>query len=92
MKKLIFSLVVAMIASTACFAQSHNVVTVTHDGDVKAFYGDSAFVKAMEVADNGDFVTLSSGRYVGDVTINKAVKIRGAGMSDGTVKKVVKSF
>ena len=42
MMKKILLFVAAMIATTASFAQSHNVVTLTHEGNVQAFYGLSA--------------------------------------------------
>ena len=80
MKKILL-FVAAMIATTASFAQSHNVVTLTHEGNVQAFYGLSAFADAIAAADNGDYVTLSSGTFNG-TTIDKAVNIRGAGMWD----------
>ena len=80
MKKILL-LVAAMIATTASFAQSHNVVTLTHEGNVQAFYGKSAFADAIAAAENGDYVTLSSGTFDA-TTIDKAVNIRGAGMWD----------
>ena len=79
MKKLLILLSVFLGTVTSSFAQYPNVATLTHENDVKAFYGDSAFVKAMDVAADGDFVTLSSGRFVAP-TIKKAVTVRGAGM------------
>lgn len=79
MKKLFFSLVAAVMCATATFAQYPNVATLSHDNDVKAFYGDSAFVKVMAEAVNGDYVTLSSGRFLAPI-VTKAVTIRGAGM------------
>lgn len=81
MMKKILLLVAAMIATTASFAQSHNVVTLTHEGNVQAFYGKSAFADAIAAAENGDYVTLSSGTFDA-TTIDKAVNIRGAGMWD----------
>lgn len=81
MKNRILFLLAAMFASIASFAQSHNVVTLTHEGNVQAFYGLSAFADAIAAADNGDYVTLSSGTFNG-TTIDKAVNIRGAGMWD----------
>lgn len=89
MKKLFFLLSAVFCAATSALAQYPNVATLTHDSDVKAFYGDSAFVKAMEVAADGDYVTLSSGRFVAP-TILKAVTVRGAGMwNDDTDPKYI---
>ncbi len=89
MKKLFFLLSAVFCAATSALAQYPNVATLTHDSDVKAFYGDSAFVKAMDVAADGDYVTLSSGRFVAP-TIKKAVTVRGAGMwNDDTDPKYI---
>lgn len=89
MKKLFFLLATVFCAATGSYAQYPNVATLTHDSDVKAFYGDSAFVKAMEVAADGDYVTLSSGRFVAPI-ITKAVTVRGAGMwNDSTDPKYI---
>lgn len=79
MKKLCALLVVCLCAATAMFAQNTNVALLTHNDEVKSFYGVSAFVSAMAEADNGDYITLSSGRFTAP-TITKAVTIRGAGM------------
>lgn len=79
MKKLCALLVVCLCAATAMFAQITNVALLTHNDEVKSFYGVSAFVSAMAEADNGDYITLSSGRFTAP-TITKAVTIRGAGM------------
>lgn len=89
MKKLFFLLATVFCAATGVFAQYPNVATLTHENDVKAFYGDSAFVKAMDIAADGDYVTLSSGRFVAPI-ITKAVTVRGAGMwNDSTDPKYI---
>ena len=80
MKKLFFSLVAAMMAATVTYAQGSLLATLSHDGEISAFYGVDALKSAMAAADNGDVITLSSGQF-NAATIDKAVTIRGAGMS-----------
>lgn len=80
MKKLFFSLVAAMIAATATYAQSSMLATLSHEGEISTYYGASALREAHTAADNGDVITLSSGSF-NAVDITKAVTIRGAGMA-----------
>ena len=79
MKKLFFSLVVAMIATTATFAQTSLVATLTHGDDVSMFYGTHALRDAYNASISGDVINLSSGSFQA-VDINKAVMLRGAGI------------
>lgn len=86
MKKTILSLVVAIVAVTATFAQSSMLATLSHNGEISTFYGATALREAYNAADNGDIITLSSGSFV-SVDIQKALTIRGAGMGiDATAK------
>lgn len=78
MKKLFLSLVAVIMAATATYAQSQ-VATLTHEGNVRAFYGYSAFQEAHDAAEHGDIITLSSGNFKA-TDITKAITIRGAGM------------
>lgn len=80
MKKYFFTLVAAMMAATASFAQSSMLATLSHDGEISAFYGVSALRDAHAAASHGDIITLSSGSF-NAVDITKAVTIRGAGMA-----------
>lgn len=82
MKKFFLSLIAIMVA-TMSFAQGSLLATLSHNGQISAFYGASALGQALEVADNGDVITLSSGMFnAADIT--KAVTLRGAGMSVNT--------
>lgn len=82
MKKFFLSLIAIMVA-TMSFAQGSHLATLSHNGQISAFYGASALGQALEVADNGDVITLSSGMFnAADIT--KAVTLRGAGMSVNT--------
>lgn len=78
MKKLLFSLVAMMIA-TVSFAQNMQVATLSNGGNTSIFYGASALIQALGAANNGDVITLSSGRFT-STDITKAVSLRGAGM------------
>lgn len=80
MKKFFFLFVAAIVAASATYAQGSLLATLSHDGEISAFYGADALKSAMAAADNGDVITLSSGQF-NAATINKAVTIRGAGMS-----------
>ncbi|MCR4915350.1 MAG: hypothetical protein K6A96_06315 [Prevotella sp.] len=79
MKKIILSLVAAIVATTATYAQSL-IATLTHEGNITTYSGPSAFSQAHEAAEDGDIITLSSGSF-NAVTITKGITIRGAGMA-----------
>ena len=85
MKKL-FITMVALISATMSFAQSSQIVTLSHEGKISTFYGTSAFKEAMTAAHDGDVVTLSSGTF-NAINITKAVTIRGAGMQTDSITK-----
>ena len=82
MKKAFLSLV-AFVFATVCFAQGSLLATLSHNGQISAYYGASALKTALEAATDGDVITLSSGQFnAADIT--KAVTLRGAGMSVST--------
>ena len=62
-------------------AQSSLIATLSHENDVKEFYGTDAFKNAHAAAVNGDVITLSSGSFAA-TGITKAVTIRGAGVTN----------
>lgn len=80
MKKLFLSLVALLIGTTATFAQSSLLATLTHEGETTIFYGTTAFSQAMGAAADGDVITLSSGSFTA-ANITKAITLRGAGMA-----------
>lgn len=80
MKKLFISLVAALMAATATYAQSSMLATLSHDGEITTFYGASALAQAHAAAVSGDVITLSSGTFSA-INITKGVTIRGAGMA-----------
>lgn len=79
MKKLILSLVAAIVGTTATLAQSSLLATLSHEGKISTFYGATALRAAHEAAVDGDIITLSSGTF-NSVEIKKGITIRGAGM------------
>ena len=78
MKKLFLSLVAALLAATATFAQSSLLATLSHNGAITTYYGASALRDAYAKAVVGDIITLSSGTFTA-VNIEKAITLRGAG-------------
>lgn len=78
MKKLFLSLVAAIVAATATYAQSSLLATLSHEGTISTYYGASALREAHEAAANGDIITLSSGSFL-SVDITKGITLRGAG-------------
>lgn len=55
------------------------VAALTHNGQVKLYYGAKAFADAARVANHGDVINLSAGTFNG-ATITKRITVRGAGM------------
>lgn len=82
MKKLFLSLVVVMM-STMSFAQGSLLATLSHEGNISAYYGIDALKQAVSAAEAGDVITLSSGQF-NAVNITKPVTLRGAGMRMST--------
>lgn len=75
--------------SAACvFAQSSLIATLSHEGEITAFYGSNALKDAHRAAVHGDAITLSSGSFAA-TDITKAVTLRGAGMQLDTVNNVL---
>lgn len=85
MKKLFLSLV-ALTMATMSYAQSSVLATLSHDGEISTYYGIGAYKEAMDVATDGDIITLSSGTFTA-IDITKAVTIRGAGMAIDTIAR-----
>lgn len=79
MKKILLSFV-AFVFATVCLAQGSLLATLSHEGEISAYYGASALKAALTAAANGDVITLSSGQFTA-VNITKAITLRGAGMS-----------
>lgn len=87
MKKLLFTMVAALVSTAMTFAQSSVLATLSHDGEISTFYGATALKLAHSVAQDGDVITLSSGSFQA-VDITKALTIRGAGMQVDSIAKI----
>lgn len=79
MKKFFLSLVAAIVAATATYAQSSLVATLSHNGETTQFYGENALIESHAAAADGDVITLSSGTFSA-TTVTKCITLRGAGM------------
>lgn len=77
-------MLVAIVAATMSYAQSSLLATLSHNGEISAYYGTTALQEAYNAAEHGDIITLSSGTFAA-VDIEKALTIRGAGMQADTV-------
>ncbi|MBQ8486452.1 MAG: hypothetical protein IJ533_02250 [Prevotella sp.] len=72
-----------MVASVLCVAgvkaeQTSLVATLSHDGNLSAFYGEGALKEAYNAAKEGDIITLSAGSFTG-VNMSKNITLRGVG-------------
>lgn len=91
MKKLFLSLVAALMAATATFAQSTLVATLTHGENVTMYYGTYALRDAHNAAASGDVINLSGGGFQA-VNITKAVTLRGTGIDSQNPTVIANSF
>lgn len=69
-----------MFAQFVVSAQSAQMSTLLHDGAITNFYSATALQDALNAANDGDIISLSSGVFKA-VDITKNVTIRGAGIS-----------
>ena len=91
MKKLFLSLVAALTAATATFAQSTLVATLSHGEDISMYYGTNALRDAVNAAVSGDVINLSGGTFQG-VGIYKAITVRGTGIDDANPTYIINDF
>ena len=91
MKKVFFSLVAAIVAATATYAQSTLVATLTHGENVSMYYGTNALRDAHEAAVSGDVINLSGGAFQA-VDITKALTLRGAGIDAVEPTYIINEF
>lgn len=87
-KTFLLVVLMSLIGFNYATAQSSLIATLSHENDVKVFYGASALKEAHEAAVGGDIITLSSGTF-NSVNITKAITLRGAGMAVDTVNNVM---
>lgn len=83
-----YLLIVMSFAALGVMAQSTLVATLTHAGVTTEYYGENAFVTAVEASVDGDLITLSEGLFKG-TTINKSLNIRGNGVGSTVITSEV---
>ncbi|MCQ2259851.1 MAG: hypothetical protein MJZ77_00505 [Bacteroidales bacterium] len=81
MKKLILSLVL-MAAMIGAMAQTSPIATLSHNGNVRVFYSNTALQQALDASQQGDTICLSDGDFLGG-TIQHHVTILGVGCFAG---------
>ena len=86
--KRVFSMLVALTVAVMSYSQSSLVATLSHNGEISAYYGNTALKEAHDAAEHGDIITLSSGTFA-SVNITKALTIRGAGMHVDSIARVL---
>lgn len=79
MKKLYSFLVFSILVTLTGISQNSLIATLSHDGQMRAFYGIDALKEAHAASVAGDVITLSSGTFAA-TNITKAITLRGAGM------------
>ena len=79
-----YLLIVMSFAALGVMAQTSLVATLTHAGVTTEYYGEKAFVTAVEASADGDLITLSEGLFTGP-TINKSLNIRGNGVGSTVI-------
>ena len=79
-----YLLIVMSFAALGVMAQTTLVATLTHAGVTTEYYGEKAFVTAVEASVDGDLITLSEGLFTGP-TINKSLNIRGNGVGSTVI-------
>lgn len=88
MKKILISLVAVLTMGGTCLAQSSLMATLMHGENVTYFYGDTALIAAHRAAVHGDEILLSSGYFKAEMSIEKAITIRGAGMEQDSISGI----
>ena len=79
-----YLLIVMSFAALGVMAQTSLVATLTHAGVTTEYYGEKAFVTAVEASADGDLITLSEGLFTGPI-INKSLNIRGNGVGSTVI-------
>lgn len=93
--KHLFSMAVALFMTATSFAQvvSEAISATLQRGEsTTVYYGTDALKQALEDAEEGNIITLSSGTFSAPSNFNKSVKIYGAGYEDDTLTGVARTF
>jgi len=78
-----FSLIGALLVTLFTVnlsAQTTQMATLLHDGNVSIFYGANALNMAYNAAVDDDVITLSAGQFDAVAEMRKSITIRGAGL------------
>lgn len=93
--KHLFSMAVALFMTATSFAQvvSEAISATLQRGEsTTVYYGTDALKQALDDAEEGNIITLSSGTFSTPANFNKSVKIYGAGYEDDTLTGVARTF
>lgn len=90
MKKLLLT-VVATLVTITCFAQNALVASLSHGTTTSYYYGVTALQEAVEAAESGDIINISGGTFYA-TDINKALTLRGTGISSSDPTIIVNGF
>ena len=93
--KHLFSMAVALFMTATSFAQvvSEAISATLQRGEsTTVYYGTDALKLALDDAEEGNIITLSSGTFSTPANFNKSVKIYGAGYEDDTLTGVARTF
>lgn len=80
MKKLHLLLLIIAAVCLQSKAQSTQIATLCHEGEITIFTGGKAFIEAYDAATDGDVITLSAGQFEAKRNIEKNITVRGNGM------------
>lgn len=83
-------LVLVFVGSMSLSAQNATVATLDSEDGSKSFYGSRAFIDAVAEAKEGDRITLSGGTFE-STTVDKCLKIQGAGFVEDVKNGVYKT-
>lgn len=87
--KRLFLLSLYAVFVLALRAQTSQIASLYHEGEVTVFYNGNGLKDAYAAAADGDIITLSSGTFASTNLTGKKVTIRGAGMEDSPNRTVV---
>ena len=90
MKKILLS-VIALVGTMSTFAQNALVASLSHGTNVQMFYGNTALQEAVNVAESGDIINLSSGTFL-SADIKKAITLRGVGIVGDNPTYILNNF
>lgn len=89
MKRIFTTLTIILtLCTSTLLAQSSQLATLSHNGEISIFYGSYSLKEALAAADHGDVIALSGGIFKA-TDIKKAITLRGAGWEGDTIKHTI---